>query len=180
MDTKLNNRKSDNYSDLISSKDRISIIPDLQSAPSQSQNEVLNNFSVALESISKSFLESQPKQVARFPGYVIRDFQIISDSGILFLLFKDMSILNFYRFGNEILKLEVRVTDDSLNTLVVDKNKNFAIAGGGLFEQNIYIYNLSNLELVKTLNANCKIKKICSSITHSFLVSVNSENGVFK
>jgi WD40 repeat protein len=147
--------------------------------PYQSDNLETLNFCECIEEISKDFSEYIPKEIVNFPNFTINDYHVVSEVEILFLLYKNASLLHYYKVGLE-FKMQAIVTEDSLQTLIVDSYKKIAIVGAGLFENRVFIYNLENLDLLNTLTCDNSIKSIASSLSHSFLVTVNFDTNVNK
>ena len=143
-------------------------------------NSDSGDFSEFTKEINKEFSLQTPIEVTKFPTFTINDFYVVSTTEILFLLYKNSSILHYYKASDSDFKLETIISEDSLQTLIVDINKNIAIVGGGLFELRVFIYDLENFAIVTILNANSPVLNLAISLSKSFLVTTTFESNVIK
>ena len=142
-------------------------------------NSSTSSFNEDLNLISKVFLSYSPIKLIRIPSFSIQDFVILSETEILLLIYKETSVLTMQNTKNEMIKQEIFVTEDCLTTLIVDNSLKLVLTGGGSYETKIFIYKSQNLEPVAVLDSKKTIKSF-SALENSFVISINSDNSVYK
>ena len=139
----------------------------------------ISEFSGQIEELSIEFSSYKPSELSRFPTFAINDFFIVSESEALVLLYKNSSVLSYVNVNSTGFKLEATISEDSLETLVVDPHRKLAIVGCGLFENKIFIRDLVTLDELAIFPSSSRVCSMEVSFKSSFLISA-SEDGEIK
>ena len=139
-----------------------------------------SKFSEQMEELSTEFATYKPSEFSRFPTFAINDFCILSQSEALVLLYRNSSLLSYVNTYSTGFKLEVTISDDSLQTLVVDPHRKLAIVGCGLFEKRIFIRDLVTLEELTILTSSSRVCSLEVSIKFAFLLTASEDGQVNK
>ncbi|OMJ80406.1 hypothetical protein SteCoe_19361 [Stentor coeruleus] len=147
--------------------------------PFGNQNAESLEFTKRLDEISSEFSQKLPHEIAKAPvGFSINDFTIIPPDKIIFLLYKTGTVLRLQQGDHDGYPLEVLVTEDLLQKLVVEVNLNIILVGGGLFETRIFVYTLDKFENVTSLNSGNIVSSIINYPGSGILYSIHAEADV--
>jgi WD40 repeat protein len=134
-----------------------------------------------LEDVYTDFSSRMPKELNKFPMLTsINAFYMLSDDQVLLLLYRTSSVLQLFTLNQNTKPVEVTVTEDSLQDLVIDPGLGLVLVGGGLFECKVFIYALPSLTAVAALSTSSPVSFIIGNRFKHSVLTLQKDAGILE